>query len=144
METTVRPARVGDEHTIAELIRELAREGGDASPVTDQEIRTFLDTGQNGALLAESAGEVIATLTYSIHPGIFHGGTWALIEEVIVTATARGHGVGHALMDEAVNVFQRLGCDEAGVSTEFGNDAAQRLYRAHGFVDESLLLERHF
>lgn len=144
MEATVRPARAGDEHAIAELIRELARESGDASPVTDREIRTFLDTGENGALLAENAGAVIGALTYSIHPGIFHGGTWALVEEVIVTAAARGRGVGHALMDEAVCAFKRLGCDEASVSTEFSNDAAQHLYRAHGFVDESLLLERHF
>jgi ribosomal protein S18 acetylase RimI-like enzyme len=144
MEFAIRPTRVGDEHVIVELIDELARESSGASNVTDQEIRTFLDTGENGALLAESGGEVVATLTYSVHPGIFHGGTWALIEELIVTASARGHGVGHALMDEAVKIFQQLGCREAGVSTESDNEVAQRLYRAHGFVDESLLLERHF
>jgi ribosomal protein S18 acetylase RimI-like enzyme len=144
MEIKIRPSRVGDEHTIVALMRELALEGGTTSPVTDQEIRTFLDTGANGALLAESGDEVVAALTYSVHPGIFHGGTWALIEELIVTAKARGHGAGHALMDEALKAFVELGCREASVSTEFDNEVAKRLYRAHGFVDESLLLERHF
>jgi ribosomal protein S18 acetylase RimI-like enzyme len=144
MSATIRAAGGGDAAAIAALIRELAAAGGESSPVTEGDIRTFLATGQNGTLLAEQGGAIVASLTYSVHPGIFHGGLWGLIEELIVTEAARGAGIGHELMDEAVRIFRELGCREAGVTLDPDNEPAQHLYRAHGFVDESLLLERHF
>jgi len=141
---TVRPATVGDEATIVGLIQELAQVADDTSPVTSADGRAFLAREGNGGLLAEVDGAPVGALTYSIHPGLYHGGTWALIEELIVTEAARGQGVGHALLEESVRVFRAAGCREAGVQTDFDNEVAKHLYRVHGFVDESLMLERHF
>ncbi len=58
-------------------------------------------------------------------------------------ADARGQGIGGALVREAIEGAVRSGCAEISVSTMADNAAAQRLYRAHGLTDESLLLERH-
>jgi ribosomal protein S18 acetylase RimI-like enzyme len=140
----VRTATAGDEATLVGFVQELARESDDKSPTTIADARAFLAGEGNGALLAEVDGAPVGALTYSIHPGLYHGGTWALIEEVIVTEAARGQGVGHALMKAAVAMFQAAGCREAGVQTGFDNEAAKHLYEAYGFTDESLMLERHF
>jgi ribosomal protein S18 acetylase RimI-like enzyme len=67
-----------------------------------------------------------------------------LIEELIVTVAARKQGVGHALMEAVVRLFQAAGCREAGVQTDADNEAAKHLYQTHGFTDESVVLERHF
>jgi ribosomal protein S18 acetylase RimI-like enzyme len=141
---TVRPAVAGDEATIVGLIQELARVFEDTSPSTPADARAFLAREGNGALLAEVEGAPVGVVTYSIHPGLYHGGTWGLIEELIVTEAARGRGVGHALAEAAVRVLVAAGCREAGVQTDTDNEVAKHLYRAHGFVDESLALERHF
>jgi ribosomal protein S18 acetylase RimI-like enzyme len=141
---SIRPATTGDEATIVRFIQELARAGDDTTPVTCADVRAFLAREGNGALLAEIDGAPVGVLTYSIHPGLYHGGSWALIEELIVTEAARGHGVGHALLEEAVRIFTAADCREANVETDFDNEVAKHLYRAHGFVDESLVLERHF
>ena len=37
----------------------------------------------------------------------------------------------------------QAGCAEVSVSTMAGNEGAIRFYRAHGMVDEAVLLERH-
>ncbi len=86
----------------------------------------------------------MGALTYFMRPGLFHGGRWGYIDELIVTAAAQGRGVGDALVGEALRRFEAAGCREAAVSTVFGNDRAVALYRKHGLVDEALQLERHF
>ena len=144
MNIAVRPVTAGDEPTIVGLIKELAEVFADVSPVTPGDVRAYLDREGRGGLLADVDGVPVGLLTYSIHPGLYHGGIWALIEELIVTEAARGHGVGHALLDEAVRIFRAAGCREANVETDFDNEVARHLYHAHGFVDESLVLERHF
>jgi GNAT superfamily N-acetyltransferase len=144
MNVTVRPATADDAATLVFFVQELARVAEETSPVTFAEAQIFLSREDHGALLAEVDGAPVGALTYSIHPGLYHGGTWALIEELIVTEAARKQGVGHALMEAVVCVFQAAGCREAGVQTGADNEAAKHLYQTHGFTDESLVLELHF
>ncbi len=94
--------------------------------------------------MAELDGQLVGTLSYFMRPGLFHGGRWGYIDELIVTARRPGQGVGDALVAEALRRFEAAGCREAAVSTVFGNDRAAALYRKHGLVDEALQLEKHF
>jgi ribosomal protein S18 acetylase RimI-like enzyme len=144
VETIIRDAQTGEEEAIAALIRELAAGEEVASGATRDLVSRYVALPDSSIIVAERDGALVGVLTCFVRPGLFHGGPWASIEELVVTAEARGTGVGDALVAEAMRRFETAGCLEVGVSTEFDNEAAKRLYRKHGLRDESLLLERHF
>jgi ribosomal protein S18 acetylase RimI-like enzyme len=141
---TVRDARPDEAAAVAELIHELARSESVDSDVTARQVRAYQERDDSGIIVAQLDGRVAGALTFFVRPGLFHGGRWGCLDELIVTATARGRGVGDALLTEALRRFVAAGCREATVSTESGNDRALALYRKHGLVDESLQLEKHF
>ena len=141
---TVRDARAAEAARVAELIRELAMGEKVESGVTAEEVLAYQRYADSGVIVAELDGQLVGALTYFMRPGLFHGGRWGYIDELIVTAAAQGKGVGDALVAEALRRFAAAGCREAAVSTVFGNDRAAALYRKHGLVDEALQLEKHF
>jgi ribosomal protein S18 acetylase RimI-like enzyme len=143
-DATIRDAQPADAPVIVELIRELARTEDVESGVTTGLVADYQAHGDSGILVAESGDEIVGMLSWFMRPGLFHGGHWGCIDELIVTAPAQGKGVGDALVAEALRRFMAAGCREAAVSTEFDNDRAAALYRKHGLVDESLQLEKHF
>jgi len=140
----VRHAGPGDEAVVARLVREMAEGEGEASPVDEHYVRHFLASPASGALLAWDDGEVVGLLSYCMTPGLFHAADSGLIELLIVTPARRGEGIGRRLVETALRLFREAGCAEASVSTGEGNDPAQRVYRAAGLTESSLLLEKHF
>ena len=114
------------------------------TPITEEYARRFLKSEGAGILLAEETGKMIGLLSFTLRPNLFHAADSGLIEDLIVRASARGRGVGKALMDALLDRLQANGCAEVSVSTMADNIQAQRFYRSHGLVDEALFLERHF
>jgi len=141
---TIRDAHDRDAARVAELIAELAVGEDVESGITPELVRGYQTYGDSDIIVAELRGTIVGVLTCFVRPGLFHGGPWGYIDELIVTAAAQGRGVGDALITEAMRRFEAAGCKEAAVATVFGNDRAAALYRKHGLVDEALLLERHF
>ncbi len=139
----IRQAGPGDEPDIVALIRELAAEGDYATPLTHDGARAYLQAPGCEALLAEKEGRVSGLLTYTVRPNLFHAGDTALIEELVVYEADRGRGVGHALVEAFLQNASARGWVEVAVATLFDNEGAKRFYRAHGFEDEALFLERH-
>ncbi|MGD8397454.1 MAG: GNAT family N-acetyltransferase [Anaerolineae bacterium] len=140
----IREAGVGDEAAIVALVRELAAAWGDTSTVTGAYVAAYVAASGTGVLVAERAHQVVGLVSYSIRPNLYHGGPSAIIEELIVSAGYRGQGVGGRLVQRLLDQLAGLGCIEVAVSTLPGNEGAQRFYRAHGLVDEAILLEKHF
>lgn len=140
----IREAIPGDEAAIVALIQELAAAGGDTSPVTPDYVGGYLATPGSHALLAERADRIAGLLSYSVRPNLYHAGPSAVVEELVVAETERGRGVGSALLGHLLAHLEASGCTEVGISTLPDNEGAQRLYRAHGLVDEAVLLEKHF
>jgi ribosomal protein S18 acetylase RimI-like enzyme len=66
----------------------------------------------------------------------------AEIETMVVTADARGAGLGSRLLDEIDAELERLGITEVLVGLMPGNDGAQRLYERRGFQQRWLVLAR--
>lgn len=141
---SVREAPTADAAVVAEMIGVLAAIEGDTSPVTAAYVADYLAGGDRHALLAEIDGRAVGLLTYSFHPGLYHAGPYAMIDELVVRPETQGAGVGDALMTEVMKRIEAAGCKEASVSTGMTNERAQALYRKHGLVDEALLLEKHF
>ena len=81
---------------ITALVRELAETGGESSPVTAEYAAAYLAAPGSHVLLAEEDGRTVGLLSYGVRPNLYHGGNVALIEELVVTAGARGQGAGSA------------------------------------------------
>jgi ribosomal protein S18 acetylase RimI-like enzyme len=61
-------------------------------------------------------------------------GRHAVIEDVVVDEAARGHGVGAALVSEAVRLAREQGALDANLTSRSSREAANRLYTRAGFV----------
>jgi len=142
-EIEIRGAGPGDAAAITALIHELAGTYGEASPLTAAYAREYLAVPGCHVLLAERAGRTAGLLSYSVRPNLYHAGPTALIEELVVAEEARGSGVGGALLEHLLAHLATSGCAEVSVTTMPDNEGAQRFYRAHGLVDEAVLLEKH-
>ena len=143
MPVTVREARPGDEHDVVGLITELARTIGETSPITAGYVQEYLAFPGCHVLWAEEDGRLVGVLSYSIRPNLYHAANSALIEELVVRESARGHGVGSVLLSELLSRLPSQGCAEVSVTTMPDNDGAIRFYRSHGLVDEAVFLEKH-
>jgi GNAT superfamily N-acetyltransferase len=57
------------------------------------------------------------------------------LQQLMVTAAARGRGVGGLLLAEAEDQAARAGHDEIWLAVVPGNATARRFYESHGWVD---------
>jgi GNAT superfamily N-acetyltransferase len=84
-------------------------------------------------LVAQDGDEIVGTTTVIVYTTPF----WikARLDEVVVDASARGKGVGEALVDAALDVGRRRGAQVAELQSGRGpaRDAAHRLYLRKGF-----------
>lgn len=144
MDIRVEEAGPGDEAAIAALIQELAAASGETSPISEDYVRGYLATSGSHVLLARLANQVAGLLSYSVRPNLYHAGPAGFIEELVVVEPQRGQGVGSALLRHLLAHLEATDCVEVSVTTLTDNEGAQRLYRAHGLVDEAVFLEKHF
>jgi ribosomal protein S18 acetylase RimI-like enzyme len=144
MDITIRDAQPKDSAAVVHLIAELAATAEERSPVTEAYVRRYLSSSRSRALLAELEGDVVGLLRSSIRPDLYHAADACLIEELVVQETARGQGVGSALLTELLSRLGSSGCAEVSVAAMPDNIRAIRFYRAHGLVEEAVFLETHF
>ncbi len=88
-------------------------------------------------LIAERNGLLLGYISCKRH------GTLGDIGLVGVTESARGAGVGTALVDASLSWFAQNGCDRVQVITQGRNIGAQRLYQRCGFMTADLRLWYH-
>ncbi|MFK7959060.1 MAG: GNAT family N-acetyltransferase [Phycisphaerales bacterium] len=95
-----------------------------------------IDRDPNHALLlAETDGAIAGMLQWTLVPGLTYCGGWrGMIEGVRVDANLRGHGVGHALIAEAIERFREAGCRLVQLTTDKRRPDAIRFYEDLGFT----------
>jgi GNAT superfamily N-acetyltransferase len=108
------PARVGPE-----LARALSDPG--------------LMSGWVARLRGRAVGYLLAVYVFSLE----HLGLTAEIDEFFVLPSARGKGLGDALLRAAEAEFVRRGCTNVSLQLGRGNDGARVFYRAHGYVERA-------
>lgn len=82
-------------------------------------------------LVARVGRRIVGTLTLASYPTTT--GLRAVIDDVVVDGEARGHGVGAALVREAVRLAGEAGAAYVDLTSRPAREAANRLYRALGF-----------
>ncbi|MFO7544373.1 MAG: GNAT family N-acetyltransferase [Trueperaceae bacterium] len=105
---TVRPATPDDGPVIRSMAHELADHEGLPRPTafTDEAARAMLEgpAPKMRALIAESNGEALGSVTYTYLYWPWHGRELIYVDDLIVREAARGRGVGRALMRELARV----------------------------------------
>jgi ribosomal protein S18 acetylase RimI-like enzyme len=83
-------------------------------------------------MVARSAdGKIIGTLTLILYR--VPTGVRSIIEDVIVDSSARGQGIGEALMQRAIEVAREKGAKHISLTSNPMREAANRLYLRMGF-----------
>ena len=86
-------------------------------------------------LVAESGGEIVATMQLSFLPGLARRGALrAQIEAVRVRVDQRGSGLGGELMIWAIEEARRRGCALVQLTSDKRRTDAHRFYERLGFV----------
>jgi ribosomal protein S18 acetylase RimI-like enzyme len=76
--------------------------------------------------------EIVGTLTLALYR--IPSGQRAIIEDVVVDASARSKGVGEALTRAALERARQAGCRSVDLTSRPAREAANRLYQRLGFV----------
>jgi len=88
-------------------------------------------------LVAREAGKVIGFAGMTFLWSFEHGGPAAWLEELFVVPERRAHGIGGALIEEAIDVAQSRGCFAVDLEVEASHARAESLYLRHDFVRHS-------
>ncbi|MEV5707313.1 GNAT family N-acetyltransferase [Actinoallomurus sp. NPDC052274] len=89
---------------------------------------------RNRLIVAEVDGEVAGTLQLTFIPGLSRMGTErAQIEAVRVGSAHRGRGLGHRLIDWAIDEARRRGCGLVQLTSDKRRTDAIRFYESLGF-----------
>jgi ribosomal protein S18 acetylase RimI-like enzyme len=81
---------------------------------------------------ADRQGEIVGTLTLALYR--IPSGRRAIIEDVVVDASARGKGAGESLTRAALERARQAGCRSVDLTSRPSREAANRLYQRMGFV----------
>lgn len=83
------------------------------------------------ARLSSATGAIVGMITLVAYP--IPTGVHAVIEDVVVDESARGRGVGAALVSAVVPVAVRAGARRLDLTSRASREAANRLYLRAGF-----------
>src|SRR5262245_27957023 len=139
MPISTRRATASDLPRLVELLQQLSIDEPRESPdePLDAYRRAFarIDSDPNQQLLvAESEGRIVGTLVVVVIANLSHRGKpWAVVENVVVDAAARGQGVGEALLREAEVIARAAGCFKLSLTSNKRRADAHRFYGRLGF-----------
>ena len=127
----VRDATVADAPALAPLLGELGYPA--AADALASRMRRLLGRDDQRVLLAERDGAVLGLLALHVFPVLAYDRDLAMIMALVVTESARGLGVGRALIERAEGVGKSLGASRLMVTTHVRRADAHAFYERLGF-----------
>ena len=140
---TIRDARAADLPRLLELLHQLSQQSrtpeATARLATDahrETLRNIAADPRVRLVVAEDGDRVVGTLTLYLLPNLSHGARpFAIVENVVVDADARGAGYGRALMEHAVRLAREAGCYKVSLTSHNNRAEAHAFYSAIGFTN---------
>ncbi|MFJ4847902.1 MULTISPECIES: GNAT family N-acetyltransferase [unclassified Streptomyces] len=135
----MRPATPADLPEIVAMFADDALGSGretpdDMAPYLAAFERVAADPGQH-VVVAERDGRLVGVLQLSVIPGLSRrGATRSVIEAVRVHRSARGGGLGTAMIEWAVEESRRLDCALVQLTSDVSRTDAHRFYERLGFT----------
>jgi len=125
-----------------ELLDSLEDTEGFSPEVAIANCKRMLDQPACCMLIERDGQEIVGFIAFSIRNTILHPAMSGLIDELVVAEKSRGKGIGKALIRAAAVICKEKGCCELEVSTEKSNSSARKFYKACGFDEDAVLLEK--
>ena len=130
----VRPGQVEDADAIGRLLHDFNREFDDPTPGPHRlaaRVRELLAKDEIAVLLGGPGPDGVAVLRF--RPEIWTQGLECHLAELYVAPDRRGHGLGRALMEAAIDLARDTGADYMDLGTGEDDVAARALYESLGF-----------
>lgn len=128
---SVRQARATDSALIAGLLREL---GYPVTPdLVPERLSRLAGDSRTAVLVAELGAEVVGLATVHLFDAVHADQPVALLTALVVTASARGSGVGRQLVEAAESFAREAGCGRIMVTTAEHRSGAHAFYQRLGW-----------
>ena len=141
MGADVRRAMVEDAPALSKLVEQYWRfesiEGYEEARITAL-LASLLSTPQLGvAWIAVKdhvpVGYLLAVFVFSLE----HGGLTAEIDELFVSSSCRGTGIGGSLIQTAEAFLAQTGCTNVALQLRRGNESGRTFYTGQGYLHRS-------
>lgn len=140
------PAGFDDLPALQKLLGELFTQEHDFKPDAEKQargLRLILDDPRRGQIfVARQKGKVIAMANLLITISTAEGSLVALLEDVIVAQSHRGHGIGRQLLDYVLQWCWQHGLLRITLLTDHDNLSAIAFYERAGFTRSSMTVLR--
>ncbi|MBF6468498.1 GNAT family N-acetyltransferase [Nocardia beijingensis] len=135
----LRVAGPTDAETVGNLLDEFNIEFDTPTPgaeVFALRFRRLLALTEVFVLLAEDSDAEPAGLAFlTLRPTPYFDGPLAQLEELYVRPALRNHGIGSALLTEAIEQLRARRCGEMHINVDEIDIDTRRFYERHGFVN---------
>ncbi|MEJ1938606.1 GNAT family N-acetyltransferase [Nostoc sp. NIES-2111] len=96
--------------------------------------RALLSSGLTTVFLVEAAGAPVASCTLVVVPNLTRGARpYGVIENVVTHAAHRRHGLGHAVLEAALEAAWAADCYKVMLASGSRLEATLRFYESAGF-----------
>ena len=120
-----------DDELVEAFDRLIPQLSSSSPPPTRDHLTAMVDSEDTVLYVARVGGRILGSLTLAFYR--IPTGTKAWIEDVVVDAEARGHGVGELLNRAALDEARARGSKDVSLTSRPSREAANRLYRRIGF-----------
>ena len=130
----VRRAGPEDADAVGRLLHDFNTEYDEPTPGADalaKRMRDLISSDETAVLLAGDGPDGLAVLRF--RPSIWSEALECYLAELYVAPDRRGHGLGRALMEEAIRLARDKGADHMDLGTSDDDVAARALYESVGF-----------
>ena len=130
----IRRAGTGDAEAVGRLLHDFNTEFDEPTPGPDAlaaRVRTLLEGGDTTILVAGTAPDGLAVLRF--REAIWADALECYLAELYVVPARRGHGIGRALMEAAIEAARAEGATHMDLGTGEDDAAARALYESLGF-----------
>ena len=134
----IRPARVEDWAQVAALLVELGRDVSPSAvhnPSFEIRFGGHLALRESRTLVADDAGTLVGFLDMEFRQRLGHPRPQAWVNDLVVTESTRGRGIGGALLAEAETLARRRGCFRMSLETASWRERPHTFYTRAGWTD---------
>ncbi len=130
----IRTATPDDEAACAALLGELgAATGTEPDPSLGETFQALLTKDRGQIIVAVENGVVLGMATVSFNLALRYRGEYCQLEELIVSANARGRNLGGRLVQATIDAAKARGCPEMGLYLLPTTEHNRPFYAKYGF-----------
>ena len=134
---TVHPATADDQAAVLDLVEELFTPPGSRPPNYRREraayaFRHATEAFDADVLVAVDDGRIVGLASVYVDLETIRFGRRCWLEDLVVTASRRGEGIGHRLLDAAAAWAREHRCTHLGLASAAARKDAHRFYVANG------------